>query len=190
MRVLARTLTTAIVGSARALSRSRPTASLSSAPTVKLNDGTAHPQIGFGTYKVGKLPLNTIENKTMEKWARLMAQAEARRAAQRRYPVRFSYEYFGERYRSVVPPDRVAAVAAFATREHTPASGVPDADGGAGAAAAADGGDAGSAALCDAICAQLRPPQLHRPQAAHSHPTRRCSEWRRFSRGSERTILT
>ena len=56
MRVLARTLTTAIVGSARALSRSRPTASLSSAPTVKLNDGTAHPQIGFGTYKVGFIP--------------------------------------------------------------------------------------------------------------------------------------
>ena len=54
MRVLARTLTTAIVGSARALSRS--TASLSSAPTVTLNDGTRHPQIGFGTYKVGFIP--------------------------------------------------------------------------------------------------------------------------------------
>ena len=56
MRVLARTLTTAIVGSARALSRSRPTASLSNAPTVALNDGTRHPQIGFGTYKVGFIP--------------------------------------------------------------------------------------------------------------------------------------
>ena len=56
MRVLARTLTTAIVGSARALSRSRPTASLSNAPTVTLNDGTRHPQIGFGTYKVGFIP--------------------------------------------------------------------------------------------------------------------------------------
>lgn len=56
MRVLARTLTTAIVGSARALSRARPTASLSNAPTVALNDGTNHPQIGFGTYKVGFIP--------------------------------------------------------------------------------------------------------------------------------------
>ena len=56
MRVLARTLTTAIVGSARALSRARPTASLSNAPTVTLNDGTRHPQIGFGTYKVGFIP--------------------------------------------------------------------------------------------------------------------------------------
>ena len=56
MRVLARTLTTAIVGSARALSRARPTASLSNAPTVTLNDGTSHPQIGFGTYKVGFIP--------------------------------------------------------------------------------------------------------------------------------------
>ena len=54
MRVLARTLATAVVGSARALSRS--TASLSSAPTVTLNDGTRHPQIGFGTYKVGFIP--------------------------------------------------------------------------------------------------------------------------------------
>ena len=54
MRVLARTLATAVVGSARALSRS--TASLSHAPTVALNDGTRHPQIGFGTYKVGFIP--------------------------------------------------------------------------------------------------------------------------------------
>ena len=38
-----RTLTTAIVGSAEF---SRPTASLSNALTVTLNDGTRHPQIG------------------------------------------------------------------------------------------------------------------------------------------------
>ena len=54
---LASRLATAMIGAARGLSRSSPRmSSLSSAPTVTLNDGTAHPQIGFGTYKVGFIP--------------------------------------------------------------------------------------------------------------------------------------
>lgn len=57
---LASRLVTAFVGAARGLSRSPPRMASSlggaSAPTIKLNDGTSHPQIGFGTYKVGFIP--------------------------------------------------------------------------------------------------------------------------------------
>merc|ERR1719171_565756 len=54
---LASRLATAMIGAARGLSRSSPRmSSLGNAPTVALNDGTAHPQIGFGTYKGGFLP--------------------------------------------------------------------------------------------------------------------------------------
>ena len=69
---------------------------------IELSDGRRQPVIGFGTYKVGKLPPGTVEKKAKHKIDTLMARAEAERKEAQRYPVHFiSTESFGTRYQKI-----------------------------------------------------------------------------------------
>ena len=69
---------------------------------IELSDGHRQPVIGFGTYKVGKLPPGTVEKKAKNKIDTLMARAEAERKKLQQYPVHFiSTESFGTRYQKI-----------------------------------------------------------------------------------------
>ena len=73
---------------------------------LELSDGHRQPIVGFGTYKVGKLPPGTVEKKAKHKIDTLLERAEAQQAEAQRYPVHFvSTEGFGTRYQKIAQLD-------------------------------------------------------------------------------------